>query len=199
MLLAVGAAAVLVSSMSGCRVEVHQAGDTGAASGGTASGGAASTNAPSAGGSQRTTGQNGTGHNTTGMPGAPAGPNTGGTPANRKTTPASPTHLVPGIALSKDHVLLPCPSDGCVQQITIRSTGTAPLSIYTMVMLDDTDFSFGKQCVNKDLHPGETCTFGVTYGGPSSDQSVYTARLVIHQNLAGGPTYVALTRVPVPR
>ena len=92
---------------------------------------------------------------------------------------------------------LACPGEGCTRAVTIRSTGTAPLRIYSFVMLDDPNFTFNGSCVNQNLDPGESCTFSVGYQGPHDD-SVYSARLVIHQNLPDGPTYISLSETPIP-
>lgn len=106
------------------------------------------------------------------------------------------TNQSPGIAVSADSLYLACPGDGCTQQIAIRSTGTTPLTIYGMSLLDDANFSVGTECANTSLHPGETCAFTVTWLGPPCDGDVHSTRLVIHQNLAGDPTYIALARTP---
>jgi hypothetical protein len=188
-LVAAGAAALIISGATGCKVEIGAPADGTKNSGG-GSGDAGSRNSGSgdsgSGGPKGTNGSGGT---------SPNG-STKGTTSPLPTTKPSKA-MAPGISLSRSSVLLPCPSRDCSQQVTIRSTGTAPLEVYNLVILDDADFKVDKVCTHQELQPGESCTFNVSYQGAPSD-NVHTARLVIHQNLPGQPTYIALTKHPVP-
>jgi hypothetical protein len=59
---------------------------------------------------------------------------------------------------------LTCTSDGvCERQVRIRSTGTSTLKIYKFEFEDGgaDNFKLDKNCVGKQLEPGEMCAFTV--------------------------------------
>ncbi|MFI0448589.1 hypothetical protein [Actinomadura sp. 6N118] len=168
-LLAVGAAALMISTATGCKVEINQSGETTGGSGSTGSG--------------SRSGSGGSGGTRT-------------TPNGGKGTP-TPQPGKPRLVVSDDSVYLVCPGDDCTQEVTLRNTGTASMKLYNFVMLDDANFWADKTCANYELKPGHSCTFRVSYRGPAENH-IYTARLVIHQSLPGDPTYIALTKQPIP-
>ncbi|MFG2003157.1 hypothetical protein ACGFNU_28755 [Spirillospora sp. NPDC048911] len=170
-LVAVGAAALMISTATGCKVEINQSGKT--------TGGSS----PSGSGSGHSGGSKGSGSG--------SGSSTNG----GKTTPKPGG--TPRLVVSDDSVYLVCPGDDCTQEVTLRNTGTAAMKLYSFVMLDDANFYTDKTCANYELKPGYSCTFRVSYRGPAENH-IYTARLVIHQNLPGDPTYIALTKQPIP-
>ncbi|MFP3961179.1 hypothetical protein SMC26_02520 [Actinomadura fulvescens] len=175
-LLAVGAAALMISAATGCKVEINQPGErTGGSGTGGSSGSGGSTGSGRSGGSS----SSGSGSSSNGG----------------KVTPKPDGK--PRLVVSDDSVFLVCPGDACTQAVTLRNTGTAPLKLYNFVMLDDANFYADKTCANYELKPGHSCTFRLSYRGPVENH-VYTARLVIHQNLPGDPTYIALTKHPIP-
>jgi hypothetical protein len=88
---------------------------------------------------------------------------------------------------------LTCTTAGCPEEVTIVSTGTAPLAI------DDIEFNgpdagdFGQtgECENIRLAPGEECSLRVRFE-PSGTGSTRRAELVVNQNLRGPPSYLRL-------
>jgi hypothetical protein len=185
-LLAAGAAALMISATTGCELEIGTPASGTENSGDPGSDRTGSGNSD-AGGSKGTTGSGGT---------LPNGSGKGRTTPPPTTKP--PTAMAPGISLSRSLVSLGCPGEYCSQQVTIRSTGTAPLEVYNLTILDDADFSVDRGCTHRKLYPGDSCTFNVSYRGAISD-NFFTARLVIHQNLPGEPTYIGLNKYPLPR
>ncbi|MBO0864889.1 MAG: hypothetical protein J2P16_07455 [Mycobacterium sp.] len=131
----------------------------------------------------------------------------GGNP-NIEKDPKPQTNAVPGIALAPDSVTQVChgAQDCGWESITIRSTGNSSLNVYDISIQHDSSpsgarfITDGTQCVDTTLDPGESCTFSVRWWGPPRNtvNDVYTADLLIFDNLPDQPTYVGLTRVPLP-
>jgi hypothetical protein len=98
----------------------------------------------------------------------------------------------PGIAVEPNSVR--CDPDGCDDDsITIESTGSEPLRI-TRVEFDGegaNEFTEGHECDGAELVRGDDCTLTLTFV-PADAAGTRAARLVIHQNLPGPPTYVQL-------
>lgn len=109
----------------------------------------------------------------------------------------------PGIAVSPESVQLPCPGADCAQPVTIRSTGSAALIIYDMSIHNDSSkvvegyhAILPRQCIDITLQPGGSCTFYVSWFVGNNQSDIYTAQLLIFDNLPDQPTYVSLTRQP---
>jgi hypothetical protein len=107
----------------------------------------------------------------------------------------------PGIAVP-DSLDLPCPGNDCAQPLTIRSTGTAPLKIYDMSVHDDSSTAIEgyhvvlpHACVDTTLDPGQSCTFYVSWYVGNNQSDIFTATLLIFDNVTSQPTYVGLTRL----
>jgi hypothetical protein len=88
---------------------------------------------------------------------------------------------------------LRCTSAGCDDRVLIESTGSASLRIFDIDVKGDAKdrFRAGDNCQRRTIRPGERCAFSVSFT-PASDGSTVSAELVIHQNLKGDPTVVAL-------
>jgi hypothetical protein len=86
--------------------------------------------------------------------------------------------------------VLHCSSDGCDNDVTVQSTGSAPLRITTIDFEGPAAGSFSQDgnCENRELQANEECSITVHY----TPGEVGLAFLVIHQNLQGPPTFVAL-------
>lgn len=129
-------------------------------------------------------------------------PNPGNANGNKDHGPQTKA-AAPGIAVSPESVQLPCPGADCAQPVTIRSTGSAALIIYDMSIHNDSSkvvegyhAILPRQCVDITLQPGGSCTFYVSWFVGNNQSDIYTAQLLIFDNLPDQPTYVSLTRQP---
>ncbi|WP_241842388.1 choice-of-anchor D domain-containing protein [Pseudofrankia sp. BMG5.36] len=97
----------------------------------------------------------------------------------------------PGIAVTPSTLL--CAGDRCAEPVTIRSTGTGPLKVTSVEVVGPGAGSFvpSHDCDGRELSADEECSLAVDFT-PPEDGGVADATLVIHQNLAGPPTEVAL-------
>jgi hypothetical protein len=109
---------------------------------------------------------------------------------------------VPGIAVSPESIQLPCPGPDCAQPVTVRSTGTAPLTIYDLSVHNDSSTVIEgyhaivpRECADTTLQPGQSCTFYVSWYVGNDQSDIFTANLLIFDNVSNQPTYVGLTRL----
>lgn len=86
-----------------------------------------------------------------------------------------------------------CTASGCEPTLTVTSTGSDTLRIDDIAIDGAAAANFGHSgdCERRRLVPGETCTMVVQFT-PSGTGGTLRARLVIHQNLPGDPTFVEL-------
>ncbi|WP_461124922.1 hypothetical protein [Saccharothrix stipae] len=87
---------------------------------------------------------------------------------------------------------LTCTPAGCPDPVTIRSTGTSPLRI-DKIGFDGPaaqEFEHRGQCEHRQFAPGEKCLLRI--GFAPSEAGTRRARLVVNQNLAGPPSYLAV-------
>jgi hypothetical protein len=106
------------------------------------------------------------------------------------TTPPTTTTSGPGIDVTPDSVH--CDINGCDHSVTITSKGDDVLKI-TKIEFDPASGEFVEdgKCEWHDLMKDERCEVEVTFV-PSGAAGTHYAQMVIHQNLPGKPTYVAL-------
>jgi hypothetical protein len=114
-------------------------------------------------------------------------------PTDGQTTTTATTTTTtsgPDIAVTPEKVH--CDINGCDQTVTIMSTGNEVLKIRN-IEFDPASGEFAQDhaCEWHDLMKDERCQVGVTFV-PSGAAGTHYARMVIHQNLPGLPTYVAL-------
>jgi hypothetical protein len=105
--------------------------------------------------------------------------------------PSKPAETCEGeLCLTVTPTVLHCSSEGCDNDVTVRSTGSVPLRITTIEFDGPAAGSFSQDgdCENRDLQENEECSITVHY----TPREVGLAFLVIHQNLQGPPTFVAL-------
>jgi hypothetical protein len=125
--------------------------------------------------------------------------------------PTSPTPTVPSptvtpspgesletcegeLCITVTPTVLHCSDDGCDDVVTVQSTGAEVLAITTVEFDGPAAGSFSQDggCENeeqhRELHPGEGCSITVHFTPVEAAE----ARLVIHQNLKGPATVVAL-------
>jgi hypothetical protein len=107
--------------------------------------------------------------------------------------PSQPAETCDGsgeLCISVTPQVLHCSSDGCDDDVTVKSTGSEVLAIYTIEFDGPAFGSFSQDgdCENRELEENETCSITVHYTPGKAGQ----ARLVIHQNLPELPSYVAL-------
>jgi hypothetical protein len=88
-----------------------------------------------------------------------------------------------------------CTGDGC-PDVTVTSTGTKTLVIGDIELTgeDAGDFGYDRECEDRRLHAGESCTVRLTFD-PGAGGGTRQAQLVIHQNLPGPASYVSLEAV----
>jgi hypothetical protein len=88
--------------------------------------------------------------------------------------------------------VLRCSSDRCEEPVKIESTGEELLLISTIEFdgMAASEFRHDGQCENQSLRKGEDCRLSVSFAPLGS--GTRRARLVIHQNFSGDPTYVAV-------
>jgi hypothetical protein len=95
-----------------------------------------------------------------------------------------------GIEVTPD--LLRCSAEGCEEPVTIKSTGEELLMISEIEFVDGeaaAEFDHDGACENERLSKDEECRLSVSFT-PSGSGGTRRARLEIHQNLLGPPTYV---------
>ncbi len=105
--------------------------------------------------------------------------------------PSKPAETCEGeLCISVTPTALHCSSEGCDDDVTVQSTGSALLRITTIEFDGPAagSFSHDGECEDRELHEGEECSITVQFTPGEAGQ----ARLVIHQNLQGPATFVAL-------
>jgi hypothetical protein len=97
-----------------------------------------------------------------------------------------------GLGIRVTPAVLRCDSGGCGEPVTIESTGEKLLQISTIEFdgVAASDFRHDGVCENQSLRKGENCRLSVDFTPLGSETR--QARLVIHQNFPGDPTYVAV-------
>jgi hypothetical protein len=119
-------------------------------------------------------------------------------PTSPTITPPPPNHEPGGVGIEITPAQpLRCADERCDQPVTIRSTGTAPLIIGEIELDGENaaDFQRAGQCENLRLKPGQECVFEIQFM-PTGRGETRHARLVIHQNLPGPPSFLALEGTP---
>jgi hypothetical protein len=115
-------------------------------------------------------------------------PSDGQPTTTTRTTTTTPSG--PDIEVTPETVH--CDVSGCDHTVTITSTGDEVLTIAT-IEFDPNSAEFAQHgtCEGHDLIKGDQCEVDVTFV-PSGAAGTHYAQMVIHQNLPGKPTYVAL-------
>jgi hypothetical protein len=95
-----------------------------------------------------------------------------------------------GLCITVTPTVLHCSDDGCDDVVTVRSTGSELLRIDSIELEGHAAGSFRQDgdCESRELAEDETCSITVQFTPGDAGE----ARLVIHQNLKGPPTVVAL-------
>jgi hypothetical protein len=110
------------------------------------------------------------------------------------TTTPPPSHEpgTAGIEITPTQPLR-CANERCEHPVTIHSTGTAALIIGEIELDGENaaDFQRAGRCENTRLQPGQECVFGMRFM-PTGRWETRHARLVIHQNLPGPPSFLTL-------
>ena len=103
------------------------------------------------------------------------------------------TTAADGLSIEVTPDTLHCTSDGCEEPVIIKSTGERLLNIDEIEFDGEAaaDFGHGDGCEHRSLGEDEECSLSISFT-PSGSVGARIARLVIHQNLPGPPTYVDL-------
>jgi hypothetical protein len=109
--------------------------------------------------------------------------------------PAGPKRS-PGIAVTPKSLDL-CAGEDCAAEVLIISTGTTTLKISDIKLKGESPGSFQHDgaCERQELDVGDECALKVWFQAETAGAGG-SAVLVIHQNLAGDPTFVRLRGRP---
>jgi hypothetical protein len=126
------------------------------------------------------------------VPGAATGEVTATLEINQNLPTKGPTRISlhadagrPAIALSSDQV--ECLDLSDCGSVTVLSTGTAPLRIGSVDVVDRSTEIHADGCAHAVLAPGESCVLSV-FMPPGDTTHGHLATVLINQNLPGGPT-----------
>ena len=120
-------------------------------------------------------------------------PQVPGAPSPSGTT----TYTRGGLKIAVSPARLSCDTNGCAERVTVRNAGDRPLRI-SDIEVDGRDAAAftadpDSECRNHTLPGnGDDCAFTVVFS-PRAPTGALEARLVIHQNLPGDPTFVPIS------
>src|SRR5690349_13956026 len=102
-----------------------------------------------------------------------------------------------GLKIAVSPARLSCDTNGCAERVTVRNAGDRPLRVRD-IEVDGRDAAAftadpDSECRNHTLPGnGDDCAFTVVFS-PGAPTGAPEARLVIHQNLPGDPTFVPIS------